>query len=195
MGETSIFHAILLGFLEGLTEFIPVSSTGHILLAGHFLGFESSGKTFEIVIQLGAILAVLAVYFSRLWQVLIALPSDPNARRFVLAILLAFLPAALIGAFAHNFIKEVLFGTPSLICVMLIVGGVALFIGRQLPLHPCTGTPMRYPPGLAIRIGLFQSSAIVPGVSRSARHRRRLADGLRQAVGGEILVLSRDPLP
>jgi undecaprenyl-diphosphatase len=167
MGETSIFHAILLGFLEGLTEFIPVSSTGHILLAGHFLGFESSGKTFEIVIQLGAILAVLAVYFSRLWQVLIALPSDPNARRFVLAILLAFLPAALIGAFAHNFIKEVLFGTPSLICVMLIVGGVALYFVDRLALRPVHREAMRYPPGLAFRIGLFQTLAMMPGVSRS----------------------------
>src|SRR3712207_9325684 len=107
MGDTSILHAVLLGFLEGLTEFIPVSSTGHILLAGHFLGFESSGKTFEVVIQLGAILAVLAVYFGRLWRVAMALPSDPNARRFVLAVLVAFLPAAVIGALAHDLIKEV----------------------------------------------------------------------------------------
>ena len=167
MGEAGIFHAILLGFLEGLTEFIPVSSTGHILLAGHFLGFESSGKTFEVVIQLGAILAVLSVYFGRLWRVAMALPGDPNARRFALAVLLAFLPAAVIGALAHDFIKEVLFETPSLICVMLIVGGVALFIVDRLALHPVHRDAMRYPPGLAFRIGLFQTLAIVPGVSRS----------------------------
>ena len=167
MGEASILDAILLGFLEGLTEFIPVSSTGHILLAGHFLGFESSGKTFEVVIQLGAILAVLAVYFSRLWRVAMALPRDPNARRFVAAILLAFLPAAVIGALAHDFIKEVLFETPSLICIMLIVGGVILYLVDRLDIRPVHRDAMRYPPGLAFKIGLFQTLAMVPGVSRS----------------------------
>ena len=167
MGEASILDAVLLGFLEGLTEFIPVSSTGHILLAGHFLGFESSGKTFEVVIQLGAILAVLAVYFSRLWRVAMALPRDPNARRFVAAILLAFLPAAVIGALAHDFIKEVLFETPSLICVMLIGGGVILYLVDRLDIRPVHRDAMRYPPGLAFKIGLFQTLAMVPGVSRS----------------------------
>ena len=167
MGEASILDAVLLGFLEGLTEFIPVSSTGHILLAGHFLGFESSGKTFEVVIQLGAILAVLAVYFSRLWRVAMALPRDPNARRFVVAILVAFLPAAVIGALAHDFIKEVLFESPSLICVMLIVGGVILYLVDRLDIRPVHRDAMRYPPGLAFRIGLFQTLAMVPGVSRS----------------------------
>jgi undecaprenyl-diphosphatase len=167
MGEASILDAILLGFLEGLTEFIPVSSTGHILLAGHFLGFESSGKTFEVVIQLGAILAVLAVYFSRLWRVAMALPRDPNARRFVAAILLAFLPAAVIGALAHDFIKEGLFETPSLICVMLIGGGVILYLVDRLDIRPVHRDAMRYPPGLAFKIGLFQTLAMVPGVSRS----------------------------
>jgi undecaprenyl-diphosphatase len=167
MGEASILDAVLLGFLEGLTEFIPVSSTGHILLAGHFLGFESSGKTFEVVIQLGAILAVLAVYCSRLWRVAMALPRDPNARRFVAAILLAFLPAAVIGALAHDFIKEVLFETPSLICVMLIGGGVILFLVDRLDIRPVHRDAMRYPPGLAFKIGLFQTLAMVPGVSRS----------------------------
>ena len=167
MGEASILDAVLLGFLEGLTEFIPVSSTGHILLAGHFLGFESSGKTFEVVIQLGAILAVLALYFSRLWRVAMALPRDPDARRFVAAILVAFLPAAVIGALAHDFIKEVLFETPSLICVMLIVGGIILYLVDRLDIRPVHRDAMRYPPGLAFKIGLFQTLAMVPGVSRS----------------------------
>ena len=167
MGEGSFLHAILLGFLEGLTEFIPVSSTGHILLAGHFLGFRSAGKTFEVLIQLGAILAVLSVYFARLWRVAVALPSDPAARRFVVAILVAFLPAAIIGAVAHGFIKEVLFETPSLICVMLIFGGVILFFVDRLDLKPVHRDAMHYPPGLALKIGLFQCLAMVPGVSRS----------------------------
>ena len=167
MGEETIWQAVLLGLLEGLTEFIPVSSTGHILLAGHFLGFESTGKTFEVLIQLGAILAVLSVYFGRLWRVATALPSDPAARRFVLAILVAFLPAAIIGVLAHGFIKEVLFETPALICVMLIIGGIVLFVIDRLQLQPIHTDAMRYPPGLALKIGLFQTLAMVPGVSRS----------------------------
>ena len=167
MEGSTAFEAILLGLVEGLTEFIPVSSTGHLLLAGHFLGFESAGKTFEVLIQLGAVLAVLSVYFSRLWNVAVALPSDPNARRFVLAILVAFLPAAVIGALAHDFIKNVLFETPALICVMLIIGGVALLFIDRMELDPVHREAMRYPPGLAFRIGLFQCLALVPGVSRS----------------------------
>jgi undecaprenyl-diphosphatase len=166
MGGTFL-EAILLGFIEGLTEFIPVSSTGHLLLAGHFLGFESSGKTFEVLIQLGAVLAVLSVYSAKLWRVALALPVDPAARRFVVAILVAFLPAAFIGALAHGFIKTVLFETPALICVMLIVGGIALLAIDRLDLRPVHTDAMRYPIGLAFRIGLFQCLAMVPGVSRS----------------------------
>jgi undecaprenyl-diphosphatase len=167
MGDENLLVAVLLGFLEGLTEFIPVSSTGHILLAGHFLGFESEEKTFEVLIQLGAILAVLSVYFGRLWRVAEALPREPAARRFVVAILAAFLPAAVIGALAHDFIKSVLFETPVLICIMLIVGGIALYVIDRLDLRPVYHDAMRYPPGLAFRIGLFQCLAMVPGVSRS----------------------------
>ena len=87
-------EALLLGLLEGLTEFLPVSSTGHLLLLGHFLGFESTGKAFEVLVQLGAILAILYVYFGRLWKIALALPHDEWARRFVVGVLLAFLPAA-----------------------------------------------------------------------------------------------------
>ena len=90
MGD--MFEAVLLGFVEGLTEFLPVSSTGHLLLLGHFLGFESTGKAFEVLIQLGAILAILGVYFGRLLGIAKALPYDPKARRFVLGVLVAFLP-------------------------------------------------------------------------------------------------------
>jgi undecaprenyl-diphosphatase len=167
MQGSGFFEAILLGLLEGLTEFIPVSSTGHILLAGHFLGFESTGKTFEVLIQLGAIIAVLSVYFGRLWRVAVALPSDPAARRFVLSVLLAFLPAAVIGVLAHDVIKTVLFESPRLICIMLILGGIVLLAVDRLDLKPVHHDAMRYPPGLALRIGLFQCLAMVPGVSRS----------------------------
>ena len=92
------WQVILLGLIEGLTEFIPVSSTGHLLLAGHFLAFQSTGKTFEVLIQLGAILAILSVYMAKLLRLLFDLPRDARTRRFVLAVLVAFLPAAVIGA-------------------------------------------------------------------------------------------------
>lgn len=108
MESQTIVQALLLGLLEGLTEFIPVSSTGHILLAGHFLGFESTGKAFEVLIQLGAILAILAAYAGRIWKILVDFPTHGKTRRFVIGILLAFLPAAVLGALLHDFIKTVL---------------------------------------------------------------------------------------
>jgi undecaprenyl-diphosphatase len=167
MQDQSIVSALLLGLLEGLTEFIPVSSTGHILLAGHFLGFESTGKAFEVLIQLGAILAILSVYFGRLWKLLIDFPSDARTRRFVLGILVAFLPAAIIGALAHDFIKTVLFETPMLICVMLLVGGVILLWVDSWKLNPAHTDIMDYPLSLCLKIGLFQCLAMIPGTSRS----------------------------
>ncbi len=160
-------QVIFLGLLEGLTEFIPVSSTGHVLLAGHFLGFKSPGKTFEVLIQLGAILAILTVYFGRLWHLLISLPSDAGARRFVLGILLAFLPAAVIGALGHKFIKGVLFESPMLISVMLILGGIVLLVVDRMKLSPRYSDVTELPPSMALKIGLCQCLAMVPGVSRS----------------------------
>jgi undecaprenyl-diphosphatase len=163
----ALWQAILLGFLEGLTEFLPVSSTGHILLAGHFLGFDSPGKTFEVLIQLGAILAIVAVYFQYLWQMVRALPSDPRMRRFAFSLAIAFLPAAVLGALFHGYIKTVLFETPALVCAMLILGGIVLLV------VDCLKLPVRYddtpeiPPSRAFGIGLFQCLALIPGVSRS----------------------------
>ncbi len=167
MQDQSIVSALLLGLLEGLTEFIPVSSTGHILLAGHFLGFESTGKAFEVLIQLGAILAILSVYFGRLWKLLVDLPRDGRTQRFVLGILVAFLPAAFIGALAHDFIKTVLFETPMLICIMLLIGGVVLLWVDRWALQPRYHDVMDYPLSLCLKIGLFQCLAMIPGTSRS----------------------------
>ena len=165
--ENTTLVAAFLGLLEGLTEFIPVSSTGHILLAGHFLGFDSAGKTFEVVIQLGAVLAILTLYSARLISVFRAAPSDPVARRFIWSVLLAFLPAAVIGVLAHGFIKEVLFETPMLIAVMLILGGIVLvFVDRVAP-EPVHDDAMKLPIPMAIKIGFIQCLAMVPGVSRS----------------------------
>ncbi len=165
--DSQIIDALLLGLLEGLTEFIPVSSTGHILLAGHFLGFESTGKTFEILIQLGAILAILSVYSARLWRMLIDLPRDPGTQRFVAGILIAFLPAAVIGALAHDFIKTVLFESPRLICIMLILGGIVLLFVDKLDLKPRYGDVTKFPLSVYLKIGLFQCLAMIPGTSRS----------------------------
>lgn len=165
-GETYV-EALILGLIEGLTEFLPVSSTGHILLAGHFMGFESTGKTFEVVIQLGAILALLLVYTQRLLGVAAAAPRDPKARRFIVSILIAFLPAAVIGALAHDYIKEVLFESPGLICVMLIGGGLILLVVDRVKLPVRHADAMAYPLPMAFGVGLCQCLAMVPGVSRS----------------------------
>ena len=166
MDNTTIVAAFL-GLLEGLTEFIPVSSTGHILLAGHFLGFESAGKTFEVVIQLGAVLAILSLYSARLISVFTAAPSDPQARRFIFSVLLAFLPAVFIGVLAHDFIKTVLFETPVLIAIMLILGGIVLvFVDRMAP-EPVHNDAMKLPIPMAVKIGFIQCFAMIPGVSRS----------------------------
>ena len=167
MATQSVFDALILGVLEGLTEFIPVSSTGHILLAGHFLGFQSTGKTFEVVIQLGAVLAILLVYAGRLWEVARAIPTDPNARRFVLSVLVAFIPAVIVGVLAHDIIKNVLFETPVLIAVMLILGGFVLLWIDKRAYHPEHEDAMRFPVRVALGIGLFQCLAMIPGVSRS----------------------------
>ncbi len=159
--------AALLGVLEGLTEFIPVSSTGHLLLAGHFLGFHSTGKAFEVLIQLGAILAILAVYAGRLITIFKAVPTDPKARRFVTGILLAFLPAVVAGVLLHDFIKTVLFETPMLVAIMLILGGFVLLWVDRRPERPVFDNAADFPLGMAFKIGLFQCLALIPGASRS----------------------------
>jgi undecaprenyl-diphosphatase len=163
----STWHVILLGLLEGLTEFIPVSSTGHLLLAGHFLDFHSPGKTFEVLIQLGSILAILSVYAAKLLRMLLDLSSDARTRRFVLAVLVAFLPAAVIGAVAHKYIKEYLFESPTLVCVSLIVGGIVLLAVDKLRLEPRYHNAMDFSIPMALAIGFAQCLAMIPGVSRS----------------------------
>ncbi len=167
MADQSIISALVLGLVEGLTEFIPVSSTAHVLLTQHFLGFKSPGDTFPVLIQLGAILAILLVYFRKLLEIATALPTSPTARRFVVSVLIAFLPAAVIGAIAHDFIKRVLFETPVLICIVLILGGIVLLVVDRMEFKPRYRNVMDLPPLLAFKIGLFQCLAMVPGTSRS----------------------------
>ncbi|MGQ3675448.1 undecaprenyl-diphosphate phosphatase [Xanthobacter sp. TB0139] len=159
--------ALFLGLLEGLTEFIPVSSTAHILLAGRFLGIHNTGYTFEILIQLGAVLAIITVYFERFLRVARQLPTNPGAQRFLLSIIVAFLPAAFIGVLAHGFIKSVLFETPALMCITLILGGIVLLFVDRLALKPHYNNAMGVPLPMALKIGFCQCLAMIPGVSRS----------------------------
>jgi len=122
-----LIKAVVLGIVEGLTEFLPVSSTGHLLLLEHFFGFDDDdfGKTFVVLIQLGAILAILSVYFQRLWAIAVGALREAAPRRFIIGVLIAFLPAAVLGALLHSFIKGVLFNV-WIVCTMLIVGGAIL---------------------------------------------------------------------
>jgi undecaprenyl-diphosphatase len=163
-----LVKAAILGVVEGLTEFIPVSSTGHLLLIDHFFGFadEDFGNTFAVLIQLGAILALLSIYFTRLWRLALGMFTDPTSRRFVIGILLAFLPAAVIGAAAHTFIKTVLFN-PWIVCFTLIAGGAVLLLVDRLELKPRYDDVTTYTLPTYFFIGLFQCLAMVPGVSRS----------------------------
>jgi undecaprenyl-diphosphatase len=159
--------AIILGLVEGLTEFIPVSSTGHLLLAKLALGLEGPAwDTFIVLIQLGAILAVAALYFGRLWKVALGLPSDPAARRFVLSVAIAFVPAVIAGVGLHDVIKTILFESPRLICVSLIIGGAVLIALDRI--NPTQHTDaMQLPLKTSLLIGLFQCLSLIPGVSRS----------------------------
>lgn len=159
--------AILLGIVEGLTEFIPVSSTGHLILLVDLLGFRGPpGKVFEISIQLGAIIAVCWLYRQRLVRVAVGLFSDREAQRFATNILLGFLPAMVIGVLAHGFIKSVLF-SPWVVSVTLVLGGIAILaIERFRPASQVTHIN-QMTPGLALKIGLCQTVAMIPGVSRS----------------------------
>ncbi len=166
MDFAQIAKAVILGLVEGGTEFLPVSSTGHLILAGHFLNFHDPNATFKVVIQLGAVLAICSVYFTRFLGVALCLPTDDWARKFVFGIVLAFMPAAVLGALLHKYIKAV-FENPAWVCVALILGGfVLLWIDRKT-ITIKYDNAFRFPPLLAFFIGCFQVLALFAGVSRS----------------------------
>jgi len=167
MDFKAIIDAIALGIVEGVTEFIPVSSTAHLLLAGRLLGFTSAGPAFEVLIQLGAIIALLSVYAARLWQLITDLPRHRQAQRFVLGVVIAFLPSAILGVVFHRLITEVFFHSITLISSALILGGIALLALDRMTLRPRHTNIMAFPVGLAFGIGLFQCLSLIPGVSRS----------------------------
>ncbi len=163
-----LIKAFVLGVVEGLTEFLPVSSTGHLLLVQRFFGFDDDdfGKTFAVLIQFGAILALLSIYFFRIWQIALGMFSDPAARRFVIGVLIAFLPAAVVGALAHDFIKSVLFNV-WIVCFTLIVGGAVLLWVDRMALNTRYHEATKFSLPMYFIIGLAQCVSMIPGVSRS----------------------------
>ena len=163
----TIAQALLLGVVEGLTEFLPVSSTGHLILLGDLLGFQGPpGKTFEIVIQLGAILAVCVVYRRRLWGAAVGMLSDDRDMFFVRNILIGFLPAMVVGVLAYKHIRALL-DSPVVVAVALVAGGVVILVLERLNKHPRFHAVEDFPVALSVKIGLFQCIAMIPGVSRS----------------------------
>ena len=163
-----MFDAFLMGLIEGLTEFLPISSTGHLILLGELLGFQGPpGKVFEISIQLGAILAVVVVFWRKLLDVAVNMWRPRSAQRyFAVNIVLAFLPAMVIGATLHGTITTLLFN-PYVVCVALILGGIAIIaIERKMP-SPSIHSVPEIGPLAAVLIGFGQALAMIPGTSRS----------------------------
>ncbi len=163
-----LIKAAVLGIVEGLTEYLPVSSTGHLLLMEDLLGWgdDAFGKSFAVLIQLGAILALLSIYFGRLWNLAKNMFTDWAAARFIIGVLIAFLPAAVIGALAYHIIKDTLFDV-RIVCISLIIGGFVLLgidrLNLQARYHESTGFPL----WMYFGIGVIQCLSMVPGVSRA----------------------------
>ncbi|MEO1766455.1 undecaprenyl-diphosphate phosphatase [Thiobacter aerophilum] len=176
-----LLKALLLGIVEGLTEFLPVSSTGHLILVGDLLDFnDERGKVFEIAIQLAAILAVCWDYRQRLAQVAQGVAHVPREQRFVFHLLVAFLPAAVLGVMFHHTIKAYLFN-PITVAAALIAGGLAILYIEKRAYHPRVQTVDAMSWQQALQIGFAQSLAMFPGVSRAGA----------TIMGGIVFGLSR----
>lgn len=174
-------QAAILGIVEGATEFIPVSSTGHLIIAGDWLNFEGPrAAVFEVFIQLGAILAVVWLYRRRLARLAIGAVSDPSSRRVIGGLLLAFLPAAIVGLLAHDLIKAHLF-KPPLVAAALVTGGLAMLLIERFAPAARVWKVDDVPLPTAFGIGLAQVLSLVPGISRSGA----------TIMGGFCLGLSR----
>ena len=179
--------AALLGVIQGLTEFLPISSTAHLLIAEEWLGFEDPGGVFTVMIQLGAVLAVMWLYRARIWQVVSKLPSDAGSRRFAAAVLVAFVPAAIAGLLVAGWVKTRLYdtgsGSPALgvIATAFIVGGLVMLLVERFRPAPDVRDAADTPIGRALGIGIAQAVAVIPGVSRSGA----------TIVGGLLMRLDR----
>jgi undecaprenyl-diphosphatase len=182
------FTAILLGIVEGLTEFIPVSSTGHLILASELFGYDAeTWKVFNVVIQLGAILAVVVQYWRTFWAVGMGLLRlQPMSLAFVRNILVAFLPSAVLGLLLKDYI-DIMLGSPIIVGWALVAGGVAILaIERMAKPGPASGVA-QLPVGQALGVGLFQCIAMIPGVSRSgATIMGALAMGIERRTAAEF---------
>jgi undecaprenyl-diphosphatase len=167
MPSADYFTAGLLGVVEGLTEFLPVSSTGHLILADTLLGIEGpASKLFDIVIQFGAILAVCWVYRERFTEAALGLISDATSQRFVANLLIAFLPAVVAGVFLYRLIKEVLF-SPWVVAVSLVIGGILILVIERVRPQPQILDVDQMRMRTALGIGCCQILAMIPGVSRA----------------------------
>jgi undecaprenyl-diphosphatase len=169
MGD--FFNAVLLGLVEGLTEILPVSSTAHLLVTENLLGLNKGDwEAFTVVIQLGAVLSVVAVYWRKFWDVTMGLPTDPKARQFALNVIVAFLPAAVIGVLLIKFINRILLD-PSralpAIGLTWILGGLLIIVFERIAPRPRWQGVENLPLAKAFQIGLCQCVALIPGVSRS----------------------------
>ena len=160
--------AAFLGVIQGLTEFLPVSSTAHLLVLERMLGYEDPGGAFTVMIQLGSILAVMWLYRQKIAAVVRGLPSDPDARRFAGAVLVAFAPVVVVGLLAGDYIQRVVYGNIALIAGALVAGGVVMLIIERWRPEPDLVDAERIPIGRALGVGLCQTlAAVLPGISRS----------------------------
>ena len=185
---SDIWTAIILGIIEGLTEFLPVSSTGHLILAGELLGFTGEGSVaFKIAIQLGAIMAVIVAYWRRFWNVGVGLIArDAGAIAFTRNILIGFFPAMLIGALAYDAIRAVL-QTPEIVAIALVLGGIAILALERMVRVVKVETVEAMPLKTAVAIGFVQCIAMIPGVSRSgATILGALAMGVERKTAAEF---------
>jgi undecaprenyl-diphosphatase len=159
--------AALLGVVQGVTEFLPVSSTAHLLIGARLLRFDDPGGIFTVMIQLGSILAVVWLYREKIVRVIRGLPSDAGARHFVLMLLVAFVPTAIAGALLSGFVKRVLYTTPAVIAASFVAGGIVMLLVERHRPAPLVQNADDVSLGRAFGIGVCQSLALIPGVSRS----------------------------
>ncbi len=183
----NLLIAALLGVVQGLTEFLPVSSTAHLLMAERFLGFEDPGGVFTVLIQLGSILAIVWLYREKVWSVITGLPHSPAARRFALLVLTAVVPALVAGALFSSYVKQVLYYSPLVIGTALVAGGVMILVVERVrpaaTVHDIDSMPL----GRAFGVGCCQVLALIPGVSRSgATIVGGLALGLERTTAAEF---------
>ncbi|HUR34351.1 MAG TPA: undecaprenyl-diphosphate phosphatase [Vicinamibacterales bacterium] len=160
-------QAAILGVVQGLTEFLPISSTAHLLVGERLLGFDDPNSVFTEMIQLGSILAIVWLYRGKVWEVMAGLPARPESRRFALMLIVAVLPALIAGAMASDFVESVLHKSFTTIAVAFIVGGVVMLVVERAAARPETRSIDDTSMGQALSIGLCQVLALVPGVSRS----------------------------